>query len=50
MAIRQIGQVIEQIRRELSADLTDVQLLERFISHREEAAFRNLDPRKRPSI
>ncbi len=42
MAIRQIGQVIEQIRRDLSAESTDSQLLGRFVSDRDDVAFATL--------
>jgi RNA polymerase sigma factor (sigma-70 family) len=50
MAIRPISQVIEHIRRESTADLTDNQLLERFIAHREEAAFEALVRRHGPLV
>src|SRR5260370_20324087 len=50
MTNRRIGQVIKQIRTDLAADLTDVQLLERFISQREEAAFETLVRRHGPLV
>jgi RNA polymerase sigma factor (sigma-70 family) len=50
MVSRQISYVIERLRRDLTADLTDGQLLERFIAHREEAAFETLVRRHGPLV